>query len=436
MTSHVRRSSGQVLSVEDPEGLLQRLDLGLAPRHAVLVAHAGVDARGLELVEVRECGVKLLLRPLQVLPLDCEGLRLVLLFCRLVLNVLCLCCLVHCGVGHERVVLLLSGSLRGLRVSLKAGEVRLDHLQHADHASVLGLHALVGRGEDLRRRRLLLDERGRIGRLLVELLQDVDGLRHRGLRGLGINDSLLVLGALVLAELRALGHLRVEVCHSLGQLGDVLGQLGNGRLQLIDLGVQNLHGLRLLLPRLLVRGKLRVAPALVLGLLVGLLHQPDEEVLDHFPDLDEGIVGHAPGGGGEHAALQRAGTAFQEARRAQLRPALHLGPQCGQRRAALEQGRQVLPGVARDVVARDDLDGLGDGRELVRPEGLPRLEVRGLLLARRREVAEVLLVSLLRGGRAFEVGLGLGLGLQLLGPRPGLLAAVLLGLFGLRPEVL
>ena len=51
------------------------------------------------------------------------------------------------------------------------------------------------------------------------------------------------------------------------------------RSELIDLRVERLDGRGLLLARRLVRAKLRVAPALVLGLLVRLLHEADDEVL-------------------------------------------------------------------------------------------------------------------------------------------------------------
>merc|ERR1719305_1239843 len=53
---------GDVLTVEDAERLLQRLDLLLAARNAVLVRHTGIHARRLELVVVRQCRVELLLR--------------------------------------------------------------------------------------------------------------------------------------------------------------------------------------------------------------------------------------------------------------------------------------------------------------------------------------------------------------------------------------
>ena len=64
---------------------------------------------------------------------------------------------------------------------------------------------------------------------------------------------------------------------------EVLAQLRDRSREHVDLRVEGLHGLGLLLARLPVRGELRVAPALVLGLLVRLLHQAHDEVLEHYP---------------------------------------------------------------------------------------------------------------------------------------------------------
>ena len=73
----------------------------------------------------------------------------------------------------------------------------------------------------------------------------------------------------------------------LGNLGreirDLLRELRDRGAELVDLGVERLDGRRLLLARLLVRAQLRVAPALVLGLLVGLLHEADDKVLTGTP---------------------------------------------------------------------------------------------------------------------------------------------------------
>merc|ERR1719171_752558 len=77
-----------VLPVQDTERLLERLDLLLAARHAVLVAHASVHARRLELVVVRKSRVELLLRALQVRLLRSQRRLLVGLLRRLVLHVL------------------------------------------------------------------------------------------------------------------------------------------------------------------------------------------------------------------------------------------------------------------------------------------------------------------------------------------------------------
>merc|ERR1740139_960976 len=57
---------------------------------------------------------------------------------------------VHLRISHEGVVLLLRRGLSRLRVCLQPSEIRLDHLEHANDATVLRLHALVFLIEDLR----------------------------------------------------------------------------------------------------------------------------------------------------------------------------------------------------------------------------------------------------------------------------------------------
>merc|ERR1719247_2245362 len=79
--------SCDVLAIEDLEGLLQRFDFFFAPSDSVLVAHAGIHARWLQLVEVSQSRIEFLLCALHVLLLHGQGLRLVLLLCGLVLDV-------------------------------------------------------------------------------------------------------------------------------------------------------------------------------------------------------------------------------------------------------------------------------------------------------------------------------------------------------------
>merc|ERR1719199_676595 len=103
------------VAAQDLQGFLQRLDLFLAASHTILVALASVDACWLELVVVCKRGIKLLLGSMQFLLFLNEGLLLVLLLIRLVLNISCLLSLVGCRVCHELVVLLLGTCLSSLR---------------------------------------------------------------------------------------------------------------------------------------------------------------------------------------------------------------------------------------------------------------------------------------------------------------------------------
>merc|ERR1740121_172384 len=70
--------SGDVVAAEDLQRLLKGLNLLLAPRDAVLVAHPRVIARGLQLVEVAQGSIELFLSGLQVLLLGNQHLRQVL----------------------------------------------------------------------------------------------------------------------------------------------------------------------------------------------------------------------------------------------------------------------------------------------------------------------------------------------------------------------
>merc|ERR1719160_1343498 len=178
--SYLLLEESDILTVEDPQGLLKRLDLLLAASDAVLVRDTGVDAGRLELVVVGQSRVELLLRALQVRLLRRQGALLVRLLRRLVLDVLGVRRAVHGRLAAELVERALRLSLRGLRVRLETREVRGDHLEHAKHTAVLRLHAGVGLIEDLRLLLLLLDERRGLAGLLVELLQDGHRLGHGG----------------------------------------------------------------------------------------------------------------------------------------------------------------------------------------------------------------------------------------------------------------
>merc|ERR1719247_747019 len=96
-------SNGDIVASEDLQGLLKRLDLSFPTRHTVLVADAGVHARGLELVIVVHRSHELFLRGCEVLlRLSKGGLGALFLF-GLVLDVRPLRGLLHLRVEDELV---------------------------------------------------------------------------------------------------------------------------------------------------------------------------------------------------------------------------------------------------------------------------------------------------------------------------------------------
>merc|ERR1719364_23855 len=351
---------GDILAVEDAKRLLERLDL--------------------------------LLRTLKIRLLRSQRCLLVRLLRGLVLHVLGVRRAVDGRLARELVEGLLRLGLRGLRVRLETGEVRLDHLEHADDATVLGLHTRVGLIEDLRLL-LALEERRRLRRLLVELLQNRERLRDGRLSLDRVLHRLLVRRLLLLADGRRLSHGLVDLGNLGREIRDLLRQLRDRRLKLVDLGVERLDGRSLLLARLLVRGELRVAPALVLGLLVRLLHQAHDEVLDHLLHLHEGVLSNANRERRKHTAVDRRALLAEELSDASLARVLRSNRELDERHRLLNERRQVLVGVAGNRAGRQDLDRLVDRRKLIGAKLLARLEVRGLLRALRDEVVEVGLVG-------------------------------------------
>merc|ERR1740123_2773701 len=110
------RCSSHILSVQDSQSFLQRLDLFLSTGNPVIVADSRVYTRGLQLVEVGKGGIQFLLRALEILTLCGQGLCLILLLRRLVLDVLSLGRLVNLRVCHEGIVVLLGCRLSRLRI--------------------------------------------------------------------------------------------------------------------------------------------------------------------------------------------------------------------------------------------------------------------------------------------------------------------------------
>ena len=278
---------------------------------------------------------------------------LVLLLHGLVLDVRGLLLLVDRGVVHELVVLLLRLCLRLRGLRLKPGKVRLDFLQHPDHPATLALHARVRLVEDLR----LLEERRGHRRLSIELPQNSERLRNRGLRLLRVLDRLRVLRLLLLPNRCGRRHCLVKSRNRRSELGNLLRQLRDRGLQLIDLGMENLHALGLLLPGLLVGGELGVAPALVLGLLVRLLHQLHDEIFDHLLDFLERIRGHANRKRREHTAADLARLVLQVSGNAKLVRVLDHSTDLNERALlGLHERREVLVGGTGDRVAAAGLN--------------------------------------------------------------------------------
>merc|ERR1719326_89545 len=230
-------ASCNVLAIENLQCLLQRFNLFLSSCHTVLVTDTRVDARRLELVEVCKSGIQLLLGALKILVLCCQGLRLILLLCSLVLNIGVLFRLVNLGISHELIILFLCSGLRCFGVRLKSGKVRLDHLKHANHTAALATHTCVCLVKNLRLC-LLLHKSCRLRSLGIELLQNSEGLRNSSLSFLRIGDSLCVLCLLLLAQFCCFCHGSIEVSDGFRQLINILCQLRNGCLKLVNLCVQ------------------------------------------------------------------------------------------------------------------------------------------------------------------------------------------------------
>merc|ERR550537_1349590 len=390
-------------------------------RDALLVAHARIHAARLELVVVRERGIELALRALEVLLRRRELPVLARLELLLVVGLGRLRGAVDGAVRGEGLVLLRGALLRCGRVALEAREVRRDHLEHADDAAALGLLALEGGVEGLRRvvhRGRLLHERRRLRGLGVELLQHPERRLHRLLSRLCVRNRCLVLRLLLRANLRRLRNRSVKLRDLLGQVRELLGQLRNVRGELVRLGREGVHVLGLRLALDLVRAELAIAPALVLSLLIRLLHELDDHILDHLLHLDEGVRSRVLSQKRQHLRVELISLRRKELRNLAL--VLRHGRRAEREGRPLDERRKVLVRRSRNGLAGDDLDRLLDGLELLRPQLLALLEVRALLLAPGNGVVQVLLVFVAgcRGvlqltfrGRGVLLALGLPLGL-------------------------
>mmetsp|Transcript_85193 Transcript_85193/g.227746 ORF Transcript_85193/g.227746 Transcript_85193/m.227746 type:complete len:438 (+) Transcript_85193:748-2061(+) len=163
-------------------------------------------------------------------------------------------------------------------------------------------------------------------------------------------------------------------------------------MQLIQVRGQLIHLRGLPIPRLLVRGQLRVTPPSVLGLLVRLLLELDDQVPNQPLHLQEGTGACGGGDLGEDAAAEAAGGLLEVRGGLVLRWVAGDAPQLQQRLAItqLHQGRQVTLCRPGHSVPREDPHGLLDRINLVRSGLLPALVVNGLVHALGVEVREVL----------------------------------------------
>mmetsp|Transcript_112741 Transcript_112741/g.318934 ORF Transcript_112741/g.318934 Transcript_112741/m.318934 type:complete len:586 (+) Transcript_112741:631-2388(+) len=268
-----------------------------------------------------------------------------------------------------------------------------------------------------------------------------------------------VLRLLVRAQPDGLGPLGLDLADRRGQLRQLLFQQGDLGLELRHLAVQRPNLLRCVVALLLGIGSGRVAPALV-GALVGrLLQQPLDELLDELLDLGEWVLGgDLARQGGQQRALELQALALEELRdglvaRGRRRLRAEVPPhRDGDERLGplplrlLQEGGRRLCGLGRSLqrlhralvasnglrqphahsllrkadrgrrrllpdVARDDVDDLRQGVELVLPDLRALVPGLRLVAAHVRELHEVLLVIEERRGDSRKL---LALGADLL----------------------
>mmetsp|Transcript_5054 Transcript_5054/g.11452 ORF Transcript_5054/g.11452 Transcript_5054/m.11452 type:complete len:398 (-) Transcript_5054:834-2027(-) len=223
-------------------------------------------------------------------------LHLGLLAASRLLNLAALLLLVEC--------LLVSLLLRH-RVSLHLCEVRCDVLQDRDDALWL-LRWVREAGVGCGPRRWLLRQLHRLlqefpwllcdhASVLIEGFEDGGRLRNRRLRILGILDGQLVLFLASLANLCRLLNVGAERVDHIAGFQNFIGQQRHSRLALLQLRADacelallaDLRGVALL--------DLKVAPVLVIVLVLLLCHQPEDHLLDHVVDCSKRGRARDPG---------------------------------------------------------------------------------------------------------------------------------------------
>merc|ERR1719181_130576 len=201
----------------------------------------------LQLVEICKSSVEFFLCAHEILGGGRQRLLFVLFFSCLLLDILHFRRLVSLSIRHESVVLSLRRLLGRLGFCFQAGEIRLDHLEHADNTTILCLHALVGRIENFRRLGtglLSLKECCSLSRFRIKFSEHNECFRHRGLCVLRVLDSLCVFCLFCLANVRSLSHSGVQLGHGFVQFRDLLCKQRYHSLQFVDFSVQGLYGCR------------------------------------------------------------------------------------------------------------------------------------------------------------------------------------------------
>merc|ERR1719375_1077199 len=228
------RSLCHILTVENTEGLLQGFNLFLAACNTVLIAFTCIHTRWLELLIVCKGGIKFLLRAIEICLGLLEGLLMVLLLARLVLDVLGLLSFVHGRIAHELIILFLGLCFGSAGLRFEACEIRLDDLDHTNDTSIFAAHALVWLIEDL----WLLHEGGGLSSLGIKIFQHTECLGNRSLRILGILDGDSVLRLLFLANAGGFGNCSVKLGNCLSKVSDLFRELCNACFKFINLGME------------------------------------------------------------------------------------------------------------------------------------------------------------------------------------------------------
>mmetsp|Transcript_30756 Transcript_30756/g.67450 ORF Transcript_30756/g.67450 Transcript_30756/m.67450 type:complete len:407 (+) Transcript_30756:599-1819(+) len=215
---------------------------------------------------------------------------------------------------------------------------------------------------------------------------------------------------LLVAYLCGLGHGSLELLNFALQIRHGLFVLRNGRSQLLNRSLQLLRLGGEVIPVGLVVVKLLVAPRVVLGLLSCLSLQSIDQITDHGLYLGHGI---AMLSGRELRSqqrkclrLQRAGSLLDEFQ--QLRPLAGGRAAKRHQRHTLHQRWQMLRRRPSHRIRAQNLSGLLERLDLLRPGFSPVVVVVSLLCALGIELRQSLLVIVAAGSCCFQISCGVG----------------------------